>query len=519
MKLQTALRLPVLLIFFLFAISSLGRARSPGPAATSGASIAGRKDPRPAKLNCRIDRISPKDRHLSVNCLVSTPPSSSLSVRFTDQFAGLDRLSERVFNLKIRDEKGGILPPEIHGDGLYLLKNSDHSPMITIDYEIRLARVLDPSQYALTSSLGPEAGSLMLNDLLPKICANEDGECETKPALVQIVPPADWKIATTEKTEGDLFEVADPQGAVFFLGRLRERTIPVNSMRIKLAVAGAWSFRDDDILALTEAIAREQAAIMESVEEGDFLVTLAPFPLPLTGLRSSALTVKRTVVLQLNANDNPMQTFAHFRRHLAHEMFHFYLPNAFRVRENFDWFWEGFTRYIALLTIARLRLIGLREYLNAIGEEYEAYAFNPSRTQVSLIAASPEKFANYASYDLVYRKGMLVAALYDLELRWQSKGSHKVADVMRGLYQDYARHHLEVGNSEILSALNRMGNFTELIRNDIEGTREIAIIERIKPYGLVIEWSPATRGKVSITKSSKLSARQRSLFEQLAIEK
>src|SRR5262245_33600267 len=202
---------------------------------------------------------------------------------------------------------------------------------------------------------------------------------------------------------------------------------------------------------------------------GDSLVTLAPFPQPLTGLRSSAVTLKRTSVLALNPNSDARATFKHYRRHLAHEMFHFYLPNAFRVYENFDWFWEGFTRYVALMTLTRLGLIDLSEYLDAISEEYEAYIFNPSRRQLSLIAASPEKFANATSYDLIYRKGMLIGALYDLELRWQSHGNLNLTDAMKALYRTYGVTGQEIGNREVLQELGKLGNFARFIQDDIKG--------------------------------------------------
>jgi predicted metalloprotease with PDZ domain len=437
-------------------------------------------------------------------------------MHFTDRFAGVDRLSERIFALKLRDGNSRVLPLELSGNGLSFFKNDKLSQAMTISYEMRLSRVLDPSQYALISTLGPEAGFLMLGDLLPTLCHDAARDCSPGQVRLRITPPGGWKVGTTERSGGDFFDVVDPRRAIFLLGNFRERHLDsTNAMKIRFAVAGVWSFGDEEIFKLAEGIAREQAAIVDGAEAGDFLVTLAPFPLPLTGLRSSAITVGRTVVLQLNPNNDPRQTFAHFRRHLAHEMFHFYLPNAFRVRENFDWFWEGFTRYVALLSLVRLQLIGLNEYLEAIGEEYEAYAFNPSRLEVSLTTASPTKFANIANYDLVYRKGMLVAALYDLELRWQSRGRSSVTDVMRELYQNYARHDIEVGNNEVLSVLNKFADSRRLIRDWIEGTQEIVIAETVKPYGLVVEWSPATRGKVRISRAAKLSARQRDLMDRL----
>jgi predicted metalloprotease with PDZ domain len=475
-------------------------------------------------LSCRIDGISPRDRALSVNC-AGDLPAEKFQVRFVDQFAGVDRLSERVYGLKVRDDNGAALLPEIRGDGVYSF-SAPGRRRVTIGYEMRLARALDPAQYALVSSLGSDAGFLMAGDLLPRLCSagGSDADCGALAGRIRarIVAPSGWRVATLEKIaagekggEGD-FEIGDAQHAVFFLGRLREKSVPVGEMNLRIAVAGTWGFSDDEVFGLAESIAREQSAMVGGVAAKDALVTLAPFPHPLTGLRSSAVTLGRTNVLMLNPNDDPVATMAHYRRHLAHEMFHFYLPNAFRVRENFDWFWEGFTRYVALVTLARLRLIGLREYLDAIGTEYEAYWFNPLRAQLSLVAASPEKFASAANYDLVYRKGMLVAALYDLELRWQSQGKRNLADVIRALYREYAIPGREIGNREVLDEMRGAGDFSRLIRDDIETAREIDLNVRIKHYGLLIEWNAAGRGKARLKTATKLSVRQQSLLSELA---
>jgi predicted metalloprotease with PDZ domain len=380
-----------------------------------------------------------------------------------------------------------------------------------------LARPLDPAQYALASSLGPVAGCLLLADLLPRVCAEAEGDCREMAARVRlrILPPEGWQVATTEERRGEFFEIADAQRATFFLGRLRERALHVGGMRLQVAVAGPWDFADEQVAGLVEALAREQAALIGGKEQGDFLVTLAPFPLPLMGLRSSALTRGRTIILLLNPDADRARTLLHYQRHLAHELFHYYLPGAFQVRENFDWFWEGFTRYVALVTLLRLRLAGTRDYLDALGQEYDAYAFNPLRAHLSLIAASTDKFASPENYELVYRKGMLVAALYDLALRWQSGGRQSLMDVMRGLYVGYARSGREVGNREVLAELSTAGKFTRFVRDYVQGTTEIDLVKAVAPYGLVVERSPATRGRARLSVAPKLSGKQRALLAQL----
>lgn len=469
-------------------------------------------------LTCEITAISSATRSMRVSCL-ATLTRGRYRLRFADEFAGMQRLSERIYSLRISEANGSRLTPEIHGLGIYFLSLNEREETITLSYEMRLGRALDPGSYPLTSSLGPEAGFLLLDDVVPRLCVAGENDCEEKPDRVRlkIVPPEAWRIATTEQQHDGFFDVPDQSRAIFFLGQLREQTLDVNGVQLRVAVAGQWSFSEGQAARLAAGIASEQASIMGGLpsdrRQEPFLVTLAPYPIPLTGLRSSALTRHHTVVMMLNQNDNPARTFAHYSRHLAHEMFHFYLPGSFNIRENFDWFWEGFTRYVALVTLQRLRAFSLRQYLDALSDEYESYASNPMRTRLSLVAASPDKFANLANYELVYRKGMLVAGLYDLELRWQSDGKKNVMEVMRGLYQNYGLRGRETGNREVIAELQKAGNFERFIRDNIEGTREIDLAVTLKPYGFVIERGPLGRPRINVAPG--LSARQRALMLQL----
>lgn len=471
------------------------------------------------QLTCLLDQISAANHSLEINCTVANLPSGRVAMRFVDAFAGVDRLSERLHSLKVTGAQGATLPLEIRGGGVYLFRADAPARPVNIRYEMRLARAFDPAQFALVSGIGAQTAVLILADLLPYFCVGEESCAPSHlAATVKIAPPAGWRIATTEPGRGDGYDVPDLSHAVFFLGRLREQTAKIGQMNLRIALGGEWNFRDQEMFSLAEAIARDQQQMLGGMEHGEFLVTLAPFPQPLTGLRSSAVTLGHTVVLLLNPNNDDRQTFKHYQRHLAHEMFHFYLPNAFRIREHFDWFWEGFTRYVALMTLARLRVVNLREYLDAITAEYGAYRFNPSRTQLSLLAASTEKFASAASYELVYRKGMLVAALYDLELRWQSRGKNNLADVMKSLYQNCAMTGRETGNREILQEMNRWGSFARLISDEIEGVKEIDLVGAVKAYGLIPDNSAFPRNQLRLIPARKLTERQRQVLTPLATE-
>lgn len=466
------------------------------------------------RLTCRFGQIRPVERSLSVECtMAGLVQGKAVALRFRDRFAGIDRLSERIYGIRATtDGDAGRLPLEIHGDGLYVMTPGNDGEAIQLTYELRLGRALDPSQYGLVSSLGPQSGILHPVDILPQICSESANDCAESPVRLRVDPPDGWKSIISSEAKDGVFEIAQPSSTLILLGQFREREFSAGSMRLRAVIAGAWGFSDEEFFTLAESIAKEQASMIESRESGDYVVTLTPFPLPLTGLRSSGICVGRSAVLMLNQGNVPQQSMGLLRRHLAHEMFHYYLPNVFNVRENFDWFWEGFTRYAAMLTLTRQKLLDLQGYLDAIGEEYESYYYNPLSAHRSLIAASAEKFSNQSMADLVYRKGTLVAALYDLEVRRQSKGALSLVDALKTLYHNYAKQSATVGNREVLTELGRLGDLAGIIRDDIEGVREIDLPERVKPYGLFLEWSRATSGKAKITVAPKASAEKKRIL-------
>jgi predicted metalloprotease with PDZ domain len=462
--------------------------------------------------SCQILEISPENHSLKIQLqLAKITPNSQIELRFLDRFAGIENLSQRVSTLRIKGENDQRLLPEILSNGQYRFVAKSSS--IKINFEMRLSQLSgaarDPGNYALTSSLSREAGFLLLSDLLPEICIA--GKCATNNLELSLQLPANWSAATTETFIDNAYAISDWRKASVFIGKLRKKIIPVNQMQVEVAIAGEHAIRDEEIFSLAQAVAAEQIKILGATSTKNYLVTIAPFPIPLTGLRSSALTRGRTVVMMLNTETNEKLALKHFQKHLAHEMFHFYLPESFNVRENFDWFWEGFTRYIALLTLHRLRMADLPVMLEEMSYEYQFYSYNPLRNKLSLVDLSPEKFANAASYELIYHKGTLVAWLYDLELRTQTEGRKNVLSVMRDLNQTYGNSQQEIGNREITEALAKAAKLDSFVNEYIKGTKEIDLNQLLKKYGLSVEGNTT---KLSI--SPKWSKKQQTLIEGMS---
>lgn len=463
--------------------------------------------------SCQISKISPENRSLKIQIqLAAIAPNSQVQIRFLDRFAGIENLSERVSTLRIKDENDQRLLPEISGNGLYHF-SSKNSLIIKINFEMRLVELSgaarDPGNYALTSSLSREAGYLLLSDLLPEICILN--QCLNKELQLSLKLPAEWSAVSTDPKKDDFYLISNWHKSSIFIGKLRSQTFQVNQMKFEVAIAGKQAIRDEEIIKLVQKIAEEQAKILGATNSNNYLFTLAPFPIPLTGLRSSALTRGRTVVMMMNAEPNEKLALKHFQKHLAHEMFHYYLPEEFNVRENFDWFWEGFSRYIALLTLHRLRMFDLPAMLEEMSYEFQFYSSNSLRNKLSLVELSPEKFANPASYELVYHKGTLIAWLYDLELRTQTDGRKNVLTVMRELYQIYGNNKQEIGNREILAVLSKAAKLDSFVSDYIKGTKEIDLTEHLKKYGFSIEGNIT---KLSI--KPKWSNKQRALIEGLS---
>ncbi len=456
-------------------------------------------------FTCRISDISVSDRSFDVACQI--PARDRVRLFFKEEFAGIDRLNERIFSPRVRDANGQSIVLELRGGGNYAFDARNRPGPIELSYKVRLNGALEPGQYALVSSIGPEAAILYLSDLIPRIAEESNAESPFALEKITIDAPDGWNTTSLGRGDGRTFEVSDAAQATFFLGKIRKET--------NTAIAGTWAFDDGKVVQLAKTIAQRQATMMNVAQVPDnFLIALAPFPIPLTGLRSAGLTRGRSVVLMLNQGSDTLRTRAHFERHLAHEMFHFYLPNAFVIRDNFDWFWEGFSRYVGVLSLLEAGLIRVEDYLEVLLAEYDAYRVNPQRNSISLVSASPEKFANAANYEIVYRKGLLVAALYDLELRWQSRGKNRLSQVIANLYRDYALTRREIGNREVLDALKRAGDLAEQIANDVEGVKEIDLLTRLEVYGFVMDRS-ISQGRARLVVSPRLSDRQQQLITQL----
>src|SRR6185503_18699307 len=163
-------------------------------------------------------------------------------------------------------------------------------------------------------------------------------------------------------------------------------------------------------------------------------VMIAPLPVATGSVKWRAETRGSTVVLLMDPDAAVTNWPGLLGIIFTHELLHLWVPNALRLEGDYDWFFEGFTLYTALVTALELKFINFNEYVATIARVYDSYLSRPD--DLSLIDASERRWTSGGP--TVYDKGMLVAFVYDLALARESAGKMRLADRYRQLFQRWA---------------------------------------------------------------------------------
>ena len=199
----------------------------------------------------------------------------------------------------------------------------------------------------------------------------------------------------------------------------------------------------------------------------------------------------------------------------THELFHAWNVKRIRptvlgpfayereVHTSMLWFAEGFTRYYGWLLMARAGLSDEVDTLNYLGEHIRKLQESPGRKTMTVEQASwetwlkPEDAGN--SYVDYYVKGMLIAAVMDLEIRRISGGQRSVDTVMRELWARHLRLGTGLGPTELEQIFVSQGGaagteITDLFRRYVHGFDEIDYNRHLGLAGYRLEQSQTDAG-------------------------
>jgi predicted metalloprotease with PDZ domain len=351
----------------------------------------------------------------------------------------------------------------------------------------------------------------MLGDVLP-LSLTEKSQAA---GLVQlkIDLPAGWLISSAEKQLSNAeFEIADTERAVFLVARdLQRLTSSVRGLELSVVTTGQWAFSPQELQTLAKTILEHHANSVGGMPGKTALLVLSPFPRPEGAQRWSAETRGATVILLSGVQPSKTAALVQLGVPLTHELFHLWVPNGLALEGDYDWFYEGFTIYQAMIAGQRLNNLSFQDFLTSVARAFDIYAAVPDRDRFSLIEASQRRWTTNAS--LVYQKAMLVALLYDLTLRSKSGGKHSLDDVYKEIFRTY-RNGLKPGqgNDAVISAMGSFPGMENFASEYVHTSRSIDLAASLAPFGLRIEkFGLRTR----ITVANSLSRAQRDLLRRL----
>ena len=421
---------------------------------------------------------------------------------FRKTYAGLMGLGERISDLVLTDSDGKHVDVRRLGPGEYKAE----APAVGFHYEVNLDPPSHSADSAYISWLTSSRGLLMIGDILPSF---------SLPAALglTIELPESWLIASVEKRiSRTKFEISDPDRAVFFVGKdLRQLEDRIGRMGFTLATSGEWAFSANELLTIGKSILASYRDSVGAVPFERALLVLSPFPAAETAGRWSAETRGATVVLLSGQQPAKNAALAQVSMPLTHELFHLWVPNGLALDGNYDWFYEGFTIYEAMRTAQQLDFLTFQDFLNGVARAFDSYLAAPDRDQLSLVEASNRRWTTSPS--LIYQKAMLVALLYDLTLRSQTKSKLSLETVYRELFRQHRTGTQKVeGNEAVISVLNSLPGMQNFGHDYIKAPATIELTNLLGRFGLRLERVGA---RTQVFPNEFLSRQQRDLLRGL----
>lgn len=426
---------------------------------------------------------------------------------FRDSYAGILGLGNRVRGFQLFDANGKQIASRKIAPGQF----TSDAPATNFKYEIELAPTARPADAAFISWLTTDRGMLMFGDLLPESMSGSPATINARLAM-----SSGWTAYSGDsgKTVTQI-EMSDPNRYVVLIGKkVRNSTRAILGKPFTLLTDGDWPFADNDVLETVRNILElHNKNVGQSPCESASLVLL-PFPQASAPNKWSAQTRGCTVTLLMGRVPSKVGALSQLELALTHELFHLWVPNGLALTGNYDWFYEGFTMYQAARAAVRLELLSFDQLLAAIADAYDGSSGSDA-PQLSLIEASQQRWSTGAS--TVYSKAMVVAFLYDMNLRWRTKGKQSLDDVYRALILNHlakspATGPRPDGNSAVIGALRLGMSEQDFVNRFIVMRATIDLEKELEPFGLHVE-KPGVRTHISA--NAELTSRQRDLLKQL----
>ena len=412
-------------------------------------------DVQAATPRAKISLAPPSEVKIEVDGL---EPASSWS--FLNAYAGAVGLGERIENFQALRSGQSVSVTKV-ASGEF---RSD-APADLVRYTVQTASHLAYLPYV--SGLTEDQGILLPADLLPNSLSNTE-------LAIEFELPEGWGIESSlSPRSSNRYRIQHPERSAFLAGpglRVEKKSIKGISMRV--VINGQWPFADKTVLKSASDVLEQYYSMVGFKLLESPVIFIAR--LPLSNSNWKAETRGSTVTLLFNPGVNVRNWRGQLGVIFTHEIFHLWVPNSLALKGEYDWFFEGFTMYVALQMALKLKLINFQEYVNTLSRVYTSYLASPD--DQTLIQASASRWTTSSS--LVYNKGMLVAFIYDLTLRWNTQGRSTLSALYPLLFR--SADEPVSANDVIISLLTSSPSTPSFGKSYIESTDRIDL-ERVLP--------------------------------------
>ena len=425
---------------------------------------------------------------------------------FRNAYASALGMAERVkdFRASRSDGKDAGVKKSAAGE----FRSDLDATRITYTVDLSVASAADVPHISWLTSGG---GFLMFADLIPR-------DFESLSAEFKLPFGSTLESAITPDRDGR-YEVPEPEHAVFLVGNTRvnspqnrlgnslhKTSDTVDGMALDLVVAGTWPFKDGKAFEAATQIMKQYLALTRYRLPHKSAIMIAPFQLS-ANTTWKAETRGSTLVLLIDPDAHFDTWLGQLRVIFSHELLHLWVPNALKLEGDYDWFFEGFTLYMALRTALELRVVRFDGFLATLAGVYDSYLSLPD--DLSLVEASERRWTNPQSN--VYVKGMLVAFLFDLKVRRESGGTATLAQRYRELFDGRAAANANA-NDVIIALLDAAPVMNGFAKTYVAGRTKIELEKVLPAYGLTLD-SSARKSQLRVSRD--LNEEQKQLLFSL----
>ena len=336
------------------------------------------------------------------------------------------------------------------------LKKVFHSPSTFVDLEYFVFNAPKSVENSFKPILTPNWFHLIRYEFLVSPRWDDDLLCTVTLDWNNL--PTDWTTANSFGTECRIQEFSasleDLRSAVYVSGDYR--VLLIDNQSTFLALRGAWQFSDEALCHLTRQILDMEKSFWGDDSLPYFLITLTPGEaggFAGVGQRNSFL-----VLVTPDASLNDLKGL------LAHELFHRWHPGQMLLvgpRDNYGWFYEGFTNFYVRRLLLRANLLSSEDFLKEYNETLFGYYSSPfsgfTPQQIQDAYEDKTMSLDRRFYALAYQKGEILASHWNGRIQAASQGKSSLDDVMRELLRIARTNNGQVSESDFIALCDSHG--------------------------------------------------------------